>query len=127
MKSCPACKRTYFEDTFAFCLEDGSLLSAPYDPDATLRIQTPLLVKSVVRAKQNWNGECYANFSSDAQSRFWSDAVEYSFLSGGGSSWYSGTLRSLNPGERVWVNVAPYGFVGVGLVFGQLSPHRCSK
>ena len=34
MKSCPACNRT-FEDTFTFCLVDGSILSAPFDPLAT--------------------------------------------------------------------------------------------
>ncbi len=33
MKSCPACKRT-FEDTTVFCLVDGSILSAPFDPNA---------------------------------------------------------------------------------------------
>jgi hypothetical protein len=31
MKSCPTCNRT-FEDTFTFCLMDGSILSAPFDP-----------------------------------------------------------------------------------------------
>lgn len=35
MKSCPTCNRT-FDDTFTFCLADGSLLSAPFDPQATL-------------------------------------------------------------------------------------------
>jgi|GEM_PF-3610702 len=30
MKSCPTCNRT-FEDTFTFCLIDGSVLSAPFD------------------------------------------------------------------------------------------------
>src|SRR6185369_6700680 len=34
MKSCPTCKRT-FEDTFTFCLIDGAILSAPFDPLAT--------------------------------------------------------------------------------------------
>src|SRR6266850_5982404 len=33
MKSCPQCERT-FEDTFSFCLVDGSVLSAPFDPDS---------------------------------------------------------------------------------------------
>ena len=37
MKSCPTCNRT-FEDTFTFCLADGSLLIAPFDPQATLVI-----------------------------------------------------------------------------------------
>ena len=34
MKSCPTCKRT-FDDTMTFCLVDGSILSAPFDPKAT--------------------------------------------------------------------------------------------
>jgi len=33
MKSCPACNRT-FDDSLTFCLADGSLLSAPFDPRA---------------------------------------------------------------------------------------------
>lgn len=40
MKSCPTCNRTYSDDTFTFCLSDGTLLSAPYDPQATLIIPT---------------------------------------------------------------------------------------
>jgi formylglycine-generating enzyme required for sulfatase activity len=34
MKSCPDCNRT-FDDTMTFCLVDGSILSAPFDPNAT--------------------------------------------------------------------------------------------
>jgi formylglycine-generating enzyme required for sulfatase activity len=33
MKSCPTCNRT-FEDLMTFCLVDGSILSAPFDPKA---------------------------------------------------------------------------------------------
>ncbi|HEY0407357.1 MAG TPA: hypothetical protein VGC89_16610 [Pyrinomonadaceae bacterium] len=36
MKRCPTCNRTYANDEFAFCLNDGTLLSAPYDLDKTL-------------------------------------------------------------------------------------------
>ncbi len=36
MKSCPTCNRT-FEDTLSFCLIDGSILSAPFDPRETPR------------------------------------------------------------------------------------------
>ena len=32
MKRCPTCNRTYADDGFTFCLSDGALLSAPYDP-----------------------------------------------------------------------------------------------
>src|SRR5438105_2766720 len=35
MKSCPTCSRTYPDDTLAFCLMDGSVLSAPYDSSET--------------------------------------------------------------------------------------------
>src|ERR1041384_488482 len=41
MKSCPNCNRTYSDDTMTFCLVDGSVLSAPYDPDQTRRIPEP--------------------------------------------------------------------------------------
>ena len=40
MKSCPTCHRT-FEDTFTFCLVDGSILSAPFNPQATLQLPSP--------------------------------------------------------------------------------------
>ena len=38
MKSCPTCQRTYADDAFTFCLDDGTLLSAPYDPQSTLQM-----------------------------------------------------------------------------------------
>lgn len=38
MKSCPTCNRTFADDSITFCLVDGSILSAPYDPQATLII-----------------------------------------------------------------------------------------
>lgn len=40
MKSCPTCNRT-FEDDLTYCLVDGVILSAPYDPQATQRIPEP--------------------------------------------------------------------------------------
>jgi len=33
MKKCPKCNRTYADDGFTFCLEDGALLSAPYESE----------------------------------------------------------------------------------------------
>jgi hypothetical protein len=35
IKECPICKRTYADTSITFCLADGSLLSAPFDPEAT--------------------------------------------------------------------------------------------
>jgi hypothetical protein len=42
MKSCPKCNRTYFDETFAFCLADGTLLTAPFDPEATQVLPTAI-------------------------------------------------------------------------------------
>ncbi len=36
MKKCPACGRTYADDTQSFCLDDGSVLSAVYDEQVTV-------------------------------------------------------------------------------------------
>lgn len=41
MKDCPKCKRTYADDTLRFCLDDGSILSASFDPQATQRMPGP--------------------------------------------------------------------------------------
>jgi hypothetical protein len=41
MKQCPQCNRTYADESITFCLADGALLSAPYDPEATQRIYPP--------------------------------------------------------------------------------------
>jgi hypothetical protein len=41
MKQCPTCNRTYADETLTYCLADGSLLSAPYDSEATRIIPQP--------------------------------------------------------------------------------------
>jgi len=40
MKSCSNCNRTYADDSFTFCLDDGALLSPPYDPNREKPIST---------------------------------------------------------------------------------------
>jgi hypothetical protein len=66
--------------------------------------------------KEPWNGEFYVSFGHEDNGRRWEDAVEYSFIGGGGGPWYSRTLNQLEIGKRVWVNVPGYGYVGVGEV-----------
>lgn len=66
-----------------------------------------------------WNGEFYNSFGAGT-TRSWSDALEYGFICGGGGQWYSRTLKQLNPGDRVWVNVPGAGYVGVGRVIGNM-------
>ncbi len=68
-----------------------------------------------------WNGEFYASYG-EGESRSWADAVKYGFICGGGGAWYSRTLHLLNAGDRVWVKVPGYGFVGVGRVTGRAQP-----
>ncbi len=83
------------------------------DPGET---QVNAAVSSPARAsgeKEPWNGEFYVSFGS---SRSWEDARRYGYISGGGGSWYSQTLKVLSPGDRVWVNVPKTGYVGVGRV-----------
>lgn len=69
------------------------------------------------KAVSEWNGEYYTSFGHDAADRNWEDAIKYGFLSAGGGTWYTQTLRMLQPGDRIWVNVpGGVGYVGVGMV-----------
>ena len=65
--------------------------------------------------KEPWNGEYYVSFG-DTTSRSWEDAMKYGYISAGGGSWYSQTLKMLSPGDRVWVKIPKTGYVGVGIV-----------
>jgi hypothetical protein len=93
---------------------DSRLLSRAWliDPSETQSIVAQTS-KSAGRTKEPWNGEFYVSYSND---RPWEEARKYGFISGGGGSWYSQTLKMLSPGDRVWVNVQKVGYVGVGRV-----------
>lgn len=65
--------------------------------------------------REPWNGEYYASFGV-GRARSWNDARKYGFISAGGGSWYSQTLKMLSPDDRVWVNIPGRGYVGVGRV-----------
>jgi hypothetical protein len=41
MKQCPTCNRIFADETLIYCLDDGSLLSSTYDPQATQIITPP--------------------------------------------------------------------------------------
>jgi uncharacterized protein YeaO (DUF488 family) len=73
--------------------------------------------------KEPWNGEYYVSFG-DRESRSWEDARKYGYVSAGGGTWYSQTLKMLNPGERVWVNIPKTGYVGVGRVTEAVQPAK---
>lgn len=64
-----------------------------------------------------WNGEFYCSFGH-GNTRSWTEAAQFGFISAGGAPWYSRTLQLLGPGDRAWVKVPGSGFVGVGRVTG---------
>ena len=74
-----------------------------------------------LREREPWNGEFYASFG-DGGSRSWAEGRKFGFISAGGGSWYSNTLKLLNVGDRVWVKVPGVGFVGFGEVVGPREP-----
>jgi len=67
-------------------------------------------------SKGQWNGEYYVSFGHNNDHRDWGEAIKYGFVSGGGGTWYTDTLKMLEPGSRIWVNVPGWGYVGVGRV-----------
>jgi len=73
---------------------------------------------------QPWNGEFYHSFGTYSGERAWDNAVKYGFICGGGDTWYSRTLQLLNPGDRVWVKIPGFGFVGLGRVTGRAALPR---
>jgi len=79
------------------------------------------------RSMNNWNGEYYFSYGGGNRSQSWDAAVKYGFLSGGGGSWYSGTMRKLELGSRVWVNIPGVGYTGVGIVTEESRPARESS
>ncbi len=68
-----------------------------------------------------WNGEYYVSYGP-IPGRSWLDAKKYGFVSAGGGEWYVSTLRTLRPGNRIWVNVPGTGYVGVGEVVNAAVP-----
>ncbi|GAB2479047.1 hypothetical protein GCM10027030_11500 [Luteococcus sediminum] len=70
--------------------------------------------------KADWNQvDWYVAFGEDGGSRDWEDAREFGFVSAGGGSFYTRTIRKLAPGARVNVHIPQRGYVGVGMVTGE--------
>lgn len=68
-----------------------------------------------VRAELPWNGEFYVSFGEEPTRR-WADGRRLGYVAAGGGAWYTNTLKGLEPGNRIWVNVPGHGYVGVGEV-----------
>lgn len=91
------------------------------DPSETQTNAAQATAGTSTNAKEPWNGEFYVSFG-DPQSRVWEEARRYGFISAGGGSWYSQTLKQLQPGDRVWVKIPATGYVGVGIVQSAVEP-----
>ena len=77
--------------------------------------------------KAPWNGlDYYVSFGED-QWRNWEDARQYGFVSAGKGKWYSNSLKSLKPGDRISVHIPQQGYVGVGEVTATAVPARDAK
>jgi hypothetical protein len=73
---------------------------------------------------QPWNGQDWYVSFGEGDTRDWDDARRYGFVSSGGGPWYSGTLKKLPTGGRVFVNLPGRGYVGVGIVTAKAVPAR---
>ncbi|GGO38393.1 DUF91 domain-containing protein [Deinococcus humi] len=77
--------------------------------------------------KALWNEvDYYVSFGED-QWRHWEDALKYGFVSAGKGRWYSNSLKSLKPGDRVSVHIPQRGYVGVGKVISAAAPARAAR
>ena len=82
----------------------------------------PTPVRST-KSRPAWNGlDWYVSFGEESGLRSWEDARTYGFVSAGGGSWYTRTLRGLPLGARIWTYIPGTGYVGVGEVMGQATP-----
>lgn len=100
---------------------DQQLLSRSWLIDPGETQANAAVGKTTVGEKEPWNGEFYVSFG-DTTSRSWDDARKYGYISAGGGTWYTQTLKLLTPGQRVWVNIPKKGFVGVGVVEQSVQP-----
>ncbi|HGC5849426.1 TPA: nuclease [Serratia marcescens] len=102
---------------------DDQFLSRAWllDPSETQTNAAQATAGTSAKTKDPWNGEFYVSFG-DPLSRSWEEARRYGFISAGGGSWYSQTLKQLQPGDRVWVKIPATGYVGVGLVQSAVEP-----
>lgn len=70
--------------------------------------------------KEAWNGtDWYVSFGEESTTRNWDDARRYGFVSAGGGSWFSKTLRGLPLGGRIAACIPKLGYVGIGEVIGE--------
>lgn len=109
----------YFQDGGAEYLTRTWLVD-PAEADANIEKSTTRRAKT----REPWNGRDFYVSFGDPENRVWDDAIKYGFISAGGGRWYTQTLYNLEPGHRIWVNIPPKRYVGVGEVLERVKPMR---
>lgn len=108
----------------AFKQGDTEYLARTWLIDPNTAEQRAESTKELGAPKAPWNGlDYYVSFGQD-QWRNWEDARTYGFVSAGKGKWYSNSLKSLQPGDRISVHIPQQGYVGVGEVTGTAAPAR---
>lgn len=81
---------------------------------------TPRSTPKAQRTREPWNGhDWYVSFGEIPGGRVWEDARKFGFVSAGGDTWYSRTLKNLPIGARIFACIPKSGYVGVGTVAGE--------
>lgn len=82
--------------------------------------------RSSRRKLRPWNGRDYYVVlgRADQGSERWAIALKFGLLNAGGGSWYWKPLQNLTVGKRVFAYVGGAGYVGVGVVSGEMTPAR---
>ena len=71
--------------------------------------------RAVSRKQVPWSGYYFVNVG-EGEHRDWDDCVKYGFLAAGHGPKYSGPLRKLKEGDRVFAYMKQTGYVGFGKV-----------
>lgn len=71
----------------------------------------------------SWSGYWFVNVG-DGEHRNWEDCVRYGFLSAGQGKNYSGPLKKLKIGDKVFAYMKQNGYVGYGIVNKEAVPVR---
>lgn len=88
---------------------------------AWLRDPEQTIERAESRKSTPWSGRWFVNVGEGTH-RNWDDNREYGYLSAGGGEQYSGPLRKLSVGDRIYAYMKGLGYVGFGEVTKAATP-----
>ncbi len=77
--------------------------------------QSEVAERSEAKAKAPWSGLWYVN-TGEGPHRSWEDMRMHGFICAGGGEKYSGPLKRLGPGDKIFAYQKGAGYVGYGIV-----------